>query len=443
MTSNLSVSGVRLDKWLGATAWALAFAGIAIGPNLYAQNDPGVRNGAPGAGGPIAGLTPGELAAFNTFMSTFTEVDSVATGLGPGYNLDSCTGCHAQPAAGGSSPAINPQIAAATRNSANNTVPRFLSQNGPVREVRFVQNPDGSPDGGVHDLFSIQGRHDAPGCQEAQTDFSNTSNLRFRIPTPTFGGGLIESIPDSVILSNLASNNQIKRGFGISGHVNTTGNDGTVTRFGWKAQNKSLTVFAGEAYNVEQGVTNEVFPNERNWNPTCMYNGTPEDHTNYTTNQASDVEAFATVMRFLAPPKPVTIAASTSAGQSTSNGLSVFNRVGCALCHTPTLTTGKSFSAALTNQPVNLYSDLAVHGMGQGLADNITQGSAQGDEFRTAPLWGLGQRIFFLHDGRTKDLMQAIQDHASRNSEANTVIQLFNSLHDSDQQDLLNFLRSL
>ncbi len=92
---------------------------------------------------------------------------------------------------------------------------------------------------------------------------------------------------------------------------------------------------------------------------------------------------------------------------------------------------------------VNLYSDLAVHGMGQGLADGITQGSAQGDEFRTAPLWGLGQRIFFLHDGRTSDLMQAIQAHSSQNSEANSVIQMFNALRNSDQQDLLNFLRSL
>jgi len=448
----------HFTQWLYATA---LFA-FAAGPSIHAQNspnnptsptnptgpnsgatDPGVRKGAAGAGGPISGLTPSELAAFNNFMSTFTEVETVTTGLGPGYNLDSCTGCHAQPAAGGSSPAINPQIASATKDGANNTVPHFLSQNGPVREVRFVQNSNGTPDGGVHNLFSIAGRRDAPGCQEPQTDFSNTSNLRFRIPTPTFGGGLIESIPDSVIVANLAANSQMKRAFGISGHTNNSGNDGTVTRFGWKAQNKSLTIFAGEAYNVEEGVTNPVFPNERNWNSACMYNGTPEDAPNFATNQVSDIEAFATVMRFLAPPQPATVAASTSAGQSNANGLSVFNRIGCSLCHTPSLTTGKSSSAALSNVTVNLFSDLAVHDMGQGLADNITQGSAQGDEFRTAPLWGLGQRIYFLHDGRTSDLVQAIQAHASNGSEANMVIQMFNALRNSDAQDLLNFLRSL
>jgi CxxC motif-containing protein (DUF1111 family) len=419
----------------------LAVASIFVfGATALAQTDPGVRNGPPGAGGPIPGLTSAQLAAFVNFKNTFNEVESVSTGLGPGFNLNSCSGCHAQPAAGGSSPSVNPQIAMATASGANNTVPHFLSLNGPVREVRFVQNPDGSPDGGVHDLFSIRGRTDAPGCTETQTDFSNSSNLRFRIPTPTFGGGLIEAIPDSTILSSLASNSQTKSRLGISGHVNSTGNDGTVTRFGWKAQNKSLTIFAGEAYNVEEGVTNEVFPNERNWNSSCMYNGTPEDSTNFATNQFSDIEAFATFMRFLAPPKP---AVSSVAAFSMNNGQSLFNSTGCALCHTPSLTTGKSSVAALSNVTVNLYSDLAVHGMGQGLADGITQGSAQGDEFRTAPLWGLGQRIFFLHDGRTSDLMQAIQAHSSQNSEANAVIQMFNALRNSDQQDLLNFLRSL
>jgi CxxC motif-containing protein (DUF1111 family) len=431
ITMKLKLS-IKLAAGKLAAASVFVLAGTAT-----AQTDPGVRNGPPGAGGPIPGLSSAQLAAFVNFKNTFNEVESVSTGLGPGFNLNSCAGCHAQPSAGGSSPFTNPQIAMATASGSSNAVPHFISQSGPVREVRFVQNPDGSPDGGVHNLFSIKGRFDAPGCTEAQTDFSNTSNLRFRIPTPTFGGGLMEAIPDSTIVSNLASNTQTKTRLGISGRVNTSGNDGTVTRFGWKAQNKSLTIFAGEAYNVEEGVTNEVFPDERNANPTCMFNGTPEDFTNFATNQFSDIEAFATFMRFLAPPRP---AAST---QSTANGQSVFSSIGCALCHTPSLTTGKSSAAALSNVTVNLYSDLAVHGMGQGLADGITQGSAQGDEFRTAPLWGLGQRIFFLHDGRTSDLLQAIQAHSSQNSEADAVIQMFNALRNSDQQDLLNFLRSL
>ena len=97
----------------------------------------------------------------------------------------------------------------------------------------------------------------------------------------------------------------------------------------------------------------------------------------------------------------------------------------------------------MTYQPVNLFSDLALHNMGTGLADGVSQGLAAGNEFRTAPLWGVGQRVFFLHDGRTSDLIEAITEHASFGSEANQVVRNFEALGTSDQQDLINFLRSL
>jgi CxxC motif-containing protein (DUF1111 family) len=105
--------------------------------------------------------------------------------------------------------------------------------------------------------------------------------------------------------------------------------------------------------------------------------------------------------------------------------------------------SGTSPSAALSNQPVNLFSDLLVHHMGRGLADGITLGSAGPDEFRSAPLWGVGQRVFFLHDGRASNLVQAIEDHRSPGSEANKVIEHFNRLKSGEQQDVINFLRSL
>ena len=146
-------------------------------------------------------------------------------------------------------------------------------------------------------------------------------------------------------------------------------------------------------------------------------------------------------MRFLAPPTP---SPDTPGGAaSIANGKSLFSSIGCALCHTPTLTTGNSAVAALRNQPANLFSDVLVHDMGDGLADGVSQGQAGPREFRSAPLWGLGQRIFFLHDGRTSDLLQAIQAHSSAGSEANGVIGNFNRLPESKKQDLLNFLRSL
>ena len=100
-------------------------------------------------------------------------------------------------------------------------------------------------------------------------------------------------------------------------------------------------------------------------------------------------------------------------------------------------------SEALSNQPVRLFSDLLLHHMGNRLADGITQGAAAADEFRTAPLWGAGQRVFFLHDGRTSNLIEAVTEHAGFGSEANQVVRNFQGLSASDQQDLINFLRSL
>ena len=161
------------------------------------------------------------------------------------------------------------------------------------------------------------------------------------------------------------------------------------------------------------------------------------------------IENFANFQRFLAPPKPST--ANTPAGAaSISRGGAKFDEVVVAYCHTPALNTGQYVTvAALRNQTANLYSDLLLHQMGPRLADDIVQGVAGPDEFRTAPLWGLGKRIFFLHDGRTTDLLAAIRAHKSSGnsrfgpSEANAVIDKFNNLRGGEQQDILNFLRSL
>ena len=438
-----------------------------ISQSSFAAKDPGVRSGAPGAGEPIAGLRMTQLAFFAAGRADFGDVEEVADGLGPLMNLDSCGGCHSQPTVGGTSPAANPQVTFATKNGATNRIPSFVTSNGPVREARFVKNPDGSPDGGVHNLFTIAGRQDAPGCVLAQPAFArelDNNNVIFRIPTPVFGAGLIEQIPDSVILANQSANatqkmalgihgrpNIVLAGSTISGQPNTNGNDGTIARFGWKAQNKSLLLFSGEAYNVEMGITNELFQTERNEDPACQFATTPNDVTNTDAQTILDsisaIEKFAFFMRFLAPPIP---SPTTPGGpQSIASGQSLFTSTGCALCHTPTLQTGNSTVEALRNQPVNLFSDLLVHYMGSGLADGITQGQAGPGEFRTVPLWGLGQRIFFLHDGRTKDLLEAIQAHQSGSSrsrdtsEANAVIQRFNGLTENQKQDMLNFLRSL
>jgi CxxC motif-containing protein (DUF1111 family) len=374
---------------------------------------------------------------------------------------------------GGTSPAKNPLPDVAALAGAKNVVPWFIVPNGPIREARFKKS--GNADGEVHDLFVITGRSDAPGCNIAQFDFlpagnpltgqGGNQNIIFRIPTPVFGAGLIEAIPDSAILANQQANASAKSQLGIHGHanahlsgnVNLSANDGTITRFGWKAQNKSLLMFSGEAYNVEMGISNQLFPQERDDTPSCLFTPTPNDNLNFTTTPSttssgisnpaviSDIEAFANFMRMLAPPTPVPPTPSSEKGRET------FARIGCVHCHTPSFTTGKmiasgsatSPSAALSNQTANLYSDLLVHHMGKGLADGITQGGAGPDEFRTGPLWGVGQRVFFLHDGRTSNLVDAIRAHKSHGSEANKVIEHFNRLTVQKQQEIIDFLRSL
>jgi len=416
--------------------------------------DPGPRGGVAGAGGRIAGLTLKEGKFFDSGLDSFQEVASVTgsvagtePGLGPRFNLNSCAGCHAHPAVGGSSPADNPQFSVAPPGQFAQ-VSGFISSTGPVREVRF------STDGGVHDLFTIVGLPGTPlGCTISQPDFAgNAANLRFRIPTPVFGAGLIEAIEDATIEANERRVNS----FGITGNANRNGNDGTITRFGWKAQNKSLVIFAGEAYNVEQGITNELFPDERGEGgtqdpPACRRVVTaPQDTVHYELTQPQkvidDVNNFADFMRFLAAPAPVSSYGTVTNAQIVA-GEAAFNKAGCNVCHMKFMDTGKHANAALANKRANLFSDLLVHDIGTG--DGIAQGGATGEQFRTAPLWGVGQRLFLMHDGEQTNLIDAINRHGG--PEGTRVRQNFNgagpdsgsNLGAPERQNLLNFLRSL
>src|SRR5262249_40588605 len=290
--------------------------------------------------------------------------------------------------------------------------------------------------------FVITGRSDAQGCSITQPNFAAavaSNNAVFRIPTPTFGLGLVESVTDAALQTSMAANSFQKRALGISGRFNRSGNDGTITRFGWKAQNKSLLIFSGEAYNVEMGVTNELFPQERDETPGCASNALPESPTPLQPNDLfatspaagyqSDAVLFAAFMRLLAPPTPAgatpvaaaaaspsntstssTSASSTSTSSTStvvasansvlpaaagatstgttpstsattatvSRGQQVFANVGCQACHTRSLTSGKSSVAALSNVTFQPYSDFAVHGMGDRPCHGRFQGGTCG-----------------------------------------------------------------
>jgi CxxC motif-containing protein (DUF1111 family) len=467
-------------------------AGLAL-----AQTDPGVQSVNRGTGAALPavqhddnGNNPGLNAFFQDGLKRFQDLESVShsptnnNGLGPRFNSNSCSSCHGQPVVGGTGAAMNPQFAfAGSPVAPRDSTPFFITATGPTREARFpfFFNSNGSanlsaPNGGVEDLFTVSGRGDAGTCSLPQPSFNAAqaaNNIIFRIPTPVFGAGLIENLDDSTLQKNRANN--LNNNFGIAGDFNHSGNDGTITRFGWKAQNKSLHIFAGEAYNVEMGISNLLFTQDRplpgedgnggtggtGLPATCLNlagTGYPEDTSNpaATPNAAvlDDVSAFANFMRFLAPPPTgsVVLNGQTVSASSIANGGSLFSAIGCAACHNPTpgstqvssSTPSSSGAGSLSLAPVNAFSDIEIHHMGAGLADNVSQGGAGGDQFRTAPLWGLGQRIFLLHDGRTTDLVQAIRAHDNSGSEADVPADIFfQSLTPGQQQDVLNFLRSL
>jgi len=496
-------------------------------------------------GGNLAGFWFQALTVFETPAVVGPEPQTGGSsfpGLGPSFNAVSCFQCHSQPTVGGSSPNANtpgfpngnPQVGDAPTTTQLNNVSSFISATGPVREARFPHAVGGSGNraavsaGAVAELFVIQGRSDAPAnCLIDQEDFPTqvaNNNIIFRIPIPTFGEGFVENTPDDNLMADLAQENATANNtnlfnppLGITGSFNHSGNDQTITRFGWKAQNKSMLMFAGEASNVEMGVTNDLFQNERTvGNNQCAPNPEPEDrlvvppitgdprtitdlfnnfgNAGVASDISNNIENFAIFMRLNAAPavcnfnsgldssgaaQCLALNASSQRGQALFGSLDPgvagsftssaapptltagIKSIGCVLCHSDFLTTTKSQSPSLSDANFHPFSDFAVHTMDSSLADGVTQGQAGGNMFRTAPLWGIGQRLFFLHDGRASDLLTAIKDHApnagtnpanctAAMGEACQVIVLFNKLPATSgstgtpsQEDILHFLRSL
>jgi CxxC motif-containing protein (DUF1111 family) len=343
-------------------------------------------------------------------------------------------------------------------------MPSFETANGPELVPRFpwMLNNLSVPDGSIHQLFTVAGRSDAHGCTLAQPNFSQAqseNDLVFRRPIETFGDGLIEIIENISITNQAALESKSCATTGVCGVASIDFHAGDVNRLGWKAQWRGLFLAAAEEMNSELGVTNEYFPNEVNQTAGCVFNGVPETGTNFVSTIqfdqfTGDPERMALFMSFLAPPTPATFNTYAQQGQTD------FVNIGCSNCHlvapntytTPALASMGSF---FQNKTLNLYSDLLLHHMGNCLADNIVQGTAQGDMWRTPPLWGAGKRAFFMHDGRTTDLLVAIQDHAwnavngtgctgsYQASEALNSVNAFNALSARDQQDVLDFLRDL
>jgi len=358
---------------------------------------------------PLPGLTPAQLVDFNAGLDEFEEVDTVEEGLGPVFNGKSCAECHAVPSTGGSEPNVG--VARETRVS-RIFKGRFDPLDGSVSVDRGGQ--------------LLQQRAIAvEGCTaKGEVVPPEATLVSSRNSTPLFGAGLIEAIPERTILGNQ----------GNGGRPNYVSNPDTGTtglgRFGWKAQVATVHQFAGDAYLNELGITNPSFPHENRpqgqpIQPGCDTVLDPED-------DGENVTAFTDFMRFLAPAPRGPITLQVQLGEK------VFSQIGCASCHVPKMMTGRNSVAALSNKPVNLFSDLLLHDIGTG--DGIEQGLATGNDFRTAPLWGLSRRGRFMHDASSNKIEDAIQRHRVESQNARDG---FVGLPQSDHDALLAFLGSL
>jgi CxxC motif-containing protein (DUF1111 family) len=364
-------------------------------------------------GEPLAGISSIDLEEFRLGLDDFLEVETAEEGLGPAFNGASCAVCHNVPVIGGGGTIA--EIRAAGRDAQGRPVP--LSADG---ETLFQ-------------LFSTP----LHGCQVQLP--AEAVIIARRIPIPLFGIGLVEAIPDEVILAGADPDD--RDGDGISGRASivrdlATG-DRRIGRFGWKGQHATLLVFGADAYRNEMGITNDLFREELGVGLTpeqyrrCDPFPDPEDRVDPATRRRG-IDNFASFMRFLAP------AGRGDGGPLAAQGEQVFARTGCASCHTPAFTTGSSREPAFDRQPVLLFSDLLLHDVGTG--DDIPQAAARPEEIRTPALWGLRFRRPLLHDGSAATIEQAIGRHGG---EAEATRRRYEALSPAERQALSAFLRSL
>jgi CxxC motif-containing protein (DUF1111 family) len=407
-------------------------------------------------GQPIPNLTALENTLFTTGQGVFAKVWSLAGGLGPVFTQANCATCHASPVDGGgagSNKLRMDELFGGT--NADGSFNPLTDEGGPLLQQRSVSE------------FK-------PTCTlPGETVPSDATITDKRLAPQAFGMGLIDSIPDSAIMAEAASQ-QANMPFGIVGQPNLEPDENGVTRpgrFGYKAEAVTLVQFVSFAMLNEVGISNpvtytsggvtiddsmEVCPQGNCNIPQTCLGGLSEPDNDAPPANALGANLIANYhyLLYLAPnPFPIL-------NSNQQEGENLFNSIGCSTCHLPQYTTGPKievwetwpegseviFSKALSNQQVNLYSDLLIHNMG-GLVDgfpSLPLGTATGSDFRTTPLWGLSTRSIYLHDGRTTKLATAVLDHdLGTGSEAHQVIENYKALSPTEQSDILQFIGAL
>ena len=368
------------------------------------------------SGGPLNGLTPAQLAAFNAGLDEFEEEEEAGDGLGPVFNGRSCAECHSVPAVGGGS---------------ERTVTRF------GKTTNGVFDPMAQFGGSLIQNQAI-GPNDVPGLHQfiAETVPAAATVVTKRRTTSLLGLGLVDAVPDADFIALAAK--QAMRGDGTAGRVSIVADlvhGGTaVGKFGWKAQVPNLMQFSADAYVNEMGITSPLFAAETCPTGNCAelaFNPAP-----FLNDDGAGVVAFNDFMTMLAPPQR---AMQGRDRRQLDAGEKLFGALGCASCHVATHTTGSSDVAALNHKTFHPYSDFLLHDMGS-LGDGIVQGAATGRELRTAPLWGLRDVTRYLHDGRAATLEEAILAHEGQGKAARD---RYKALDPRDRPKLLAFLNSL
>ena len=357
-------------------------------------------------GDPLSGLTEQQRDRFARGKLVFDSVFTPPTGLGPLFNATGCGECHEQPAAGGHGDEIEVH-ATAFRGAACDPL---AQEGGPV----------------------IQ-QHTTPALKQAlgidSEPFPPSATARAMRTSPVvFGRGLLDFVPDSVILAY--ADPEDRNHDGVRGRPNRF-LDGRIGRFGRKAFVPTLREFNAGAFVAEMGVTDPAQPTEETIGGKPIPPGVdPAADPELTQDAFNLADDF---VRFLAPPTPVKV------GNDGPRGRHLFSQIGCATCHVPTLRTGPRGMPALRNREFAAYTDLLLHDMGAELAD-ICLGLARPADFRTEPLLDLRDAVHFLHDGRATTLEQAIDLHGGEGSGARD---RFKALSPADRAVLVAFLKSL
>ncbi|HEU4733034.1 MAG TPA: di-heme oxidoredictase family protein [Kofleriaceae bacterium] len=349
---------------------------------------------------------------FALALAAFDTQEVLDDGLGPVYNAQACRECHQNPVSG-----------------AGSQISEFRA--GHFNGVSFVDHPGGS---------LINDRAIDPAFQERIA--AGQEVRTFRLSLSLMGDGFVEAIDSNTLANISAAQPAGQRGTVIQVPVLEAGSTVRVGRFGWKNQQASLMSFAADAYLNEMGITSPLQPTDNTSNGTVVSDGIadPED-------DGGDIDLFTEFMRALkAPPRDAALAATASA----QRGSSLFDSIGCAVCHVRNINTvpagtainGGAFTvpAALGDKTIHPFSDFLLHDVGTG--DGIVQNGGQGtrNQVRTAALWGLRTRDRLMHDGATVSRTDAINRHANQGA---TSRNNFNALSATSQQDVINFLNSL